>query len=490
MTPDTRAEGFVAGRKRRLRIGLGVIAGLLIAGAAALGLIDLADRRQDQSRLGTWGLPQDLYDHLGRLEELSLPGTVTRLDWLARAKRLKTLTVEAGLLESLEGLPAGLETLTVGPSRLSDLSGLPPALRSLTLGTSRIRTFAGLSDRLESLDVDLGNEPAPLDTLPRSLRSLRLVLPAGIPVPDLRRLEGLQSLSLLLLGGNESSRLWERLPPRLTSLRLEGRFDAGFDGLPPALRSLAIRGTTVPSLADLPPGIASLEVGAFFAGFSGKTFGLEDGTRVVAPEIDVSPRNELQSLTVELPPTLAAGVRLRRLPTHLVSLKVASGWVALSEPLPQGLRELEIQGRVLGVGRDEQVINAASVAMGYPSSSEPLPKLPGTLKRLKTLRLEGAALPAGLRSLDLSEGDVSELSGLPAGLTELNLRETAVRELPGNLQGLTHLDISFTGIDTLDELPPSLKSLGLGIRQVETLEGLPDGVTALHFHGERRKTRR
>ncbi|HVG09102.1 MAG TPA: AAA family ATPase [Thermoanaerobaculia bacterium] len=479
-------------RTRRNRFAL--IAATLALFVAASGLIQYSQKREHLSLLATWGLPADLYDHLGQFEELTLPGTVTRLDWLRSAKRLKKLTVEDGVLESLEGVPATLETLAVGESRLSDLSGLPPSLTSLTLGANRIRTFAGLSNRLSSLDLVLNNDSV-LGTLPRSLESLRLVIPRGLPAPDLRRLESLQSFAFLFHSEVESSSLLNRLPPGLRSLGLDGAYGDSFDDFPKTLRSLSFQGTRTPPLSELPPGIESLELDSFFVNAPGTTLELGDGTKVVAPEIDGSHLRELRSLTVQLPSMLVGGVRLRRLPSSLISLKVVAAWVVLSEQLPRGLKELEIEGRFLGVGRDEDLINRTSMDTGnripdlrLPSGLESLslfwspPTLPGSLKRLKVMDLRGVALPVGLRSLDLSHSQVLKLPEIPDGLTELNLLGTRVRELPGNLQRLTSLDISFTQIDTLDDLPPSLKSLGLGVWQIETLEGLPESVTALHFH--------
>jgi len=503
-TEETEKRKFVKlSRRREVRRGFGAMAGLLTAFVVVWGLIDLANRREHQSLLATWGLPRDLYGHLGQLEELTLPGTVTRLDWLSRAKRLKKLTVEDGVLESLEGVPAGLETLTVGESRLSDLSGLPPSLTSLTLGANRIRTFAGLSERLSSLDLDLANDSVVvLGTLASSLRSLRLVIPAGFSIPDFRRLGSLQSLTLSSNSRPERfssgappvalPRLRrDLLPAGLRSLKLEAGYPS-FDDFPPTLRSLSLQGGEIPPLSKLPPAIESLELDSLFLNADGSSIHV-DGLDVRAPEIDCSHLRALRSLAVQIP--LESGVRLRRLPDRLVSLKVVSAWVVLSEQLPRDLKELEIRGRVLGVGRDEDWINRESVDLGnrvsdlrLPSGLESLtmawlpPRLPESLKRLKAPQLQDVALPAGLRSLDLSGGWQQELPRLPDGLTELNLRATGVPELPGNLQSLTHLDISFTPIETLDDLPPSLKSLGLGTRQIETLQGLPESVTALHFH--------
>jgi Leucine-rich repeat (LRR) protein len=487
-------------RRRETWRKLALVAASVAVFSIVIGIGELTRKREHQSLFATWGLPPDLYDHLGQLEELTLPGTVTRLDWLSRARRLKTLTVEDGALESLEGVPAGLETLTVGASRLSDLSGLPAALTSLTLGANRLRTFAGLSEGLQSLDLDLEDAAVTLGSLPQSLRSLRLVMPRGFRTPDLRRLKHLESLAL---GSNdrperfpstalipaESPPLPELrrnlLPAGLRSLKLEAPLADSFREFPPTLRSLSLQGFKAPPLSKLPPAIESLELDSWFLNAG-------DGFTGPAPRIDVSHLRELRSLAIRTPGTFI--VWRRRLPSDLVSLKVFCGKVALRGPLPRDLKELEIVGGTLSVS-DEDVNSTTTYQENPPSDLLPsklesltmawLPaRLPGSLKSLKAPELNEVVLPTGLQRLDLSEGRVSEIAGIPDGLTELYLRDTAVQRLPGNLQSLTHLDISFTPIGTLEDLPPSLKSLGLGIRQIETLEGLPESVIALHFHGQ------
>ncbi|MEA2563228.1 MAG: hypothetical protein QOH06_4732 [Acidobacteriota bacterium] len=501
-------------RTRRNRYAL--IAATLALFVAASGLVQYSQKREHQVLLATWGLPPDLYGHLGRLEELTLPGTVTRLDWLSRAKRLKTLTVEDGVLENLDGLPAGLETLKVGESRLADLSGLPSSLTSLTLGANRLPTFAGLSDRLTSLDLDLANDAVALGTLPRSLRSLRLMISPGFPDLDLRKLGSLQSLTL----GSKSepvSLLSESLippsgprprrdvfPAGLRSLKLEEHYPISVKTFPLTLRALSLQGGKVPPLSDLPSAIESLELDSWLLNADDSSIQVND-IRVYAPVIDCSPLQALRSLAIKMP-VIDAGVRLRSLPDQLVSLKVVSDWVLLSEQLPRGLKLLEIQARVLGVGRDGDLITRQSLDLGTRSSDLRLPeglesltmawlppRLPESLKRLKAPELQGrvhptglqgVVLPAGLQSLDLDGSPQELLPPLPDGLEELNLRNTEVRKLPRNLRKLSSLDISFTPIDTLDDLPPSLQSLDVGIRQIETLEGLPESVTALHFHGK------
>jgi len=470
-----------------------VVAAAVAAFSIVIGIGELTRKREYQSLLVTWGLPADLYDHLGQLEELTLPGTVTRLDWLSSAKRLKKLTIRDGVLKSLEGLPEGLETLNVGESRLSDLKGIPPSLISLTLGASRIEIVEGLPGTLRSLGLDLSdNATLTLETLPRSLVSLSLVMPVRAEAwePDFRELGKLQSLTLD--GRGKKFALWDRLPIRLRSLSLDQYHLTSFHSVPRNLKSLSFRGSSIPSLSELPPGIEMLDLDYLYwpAGTSG-------------PEIDVPHLRTLRSLTIQLPSrSVGIGVRLRRLPQGLETLKVNSEWVVLSGDLPRSLKELEFPGAVIGAGEDEILISRTRNSLHaanripdlvLPSGLESLAlarlpqKLPVGLKRLKTPNPRGV-LPAGLRNLDLDQDfrneSFSRLPDLPEGLTELNLRGTWVRELPGNLQRLTHLVISSTPIDTIDRLPPRLKSLTLSVRQVETLEGLPESVTALHFQAE------
>ena len=478
------------------------------------GLAEYSQKRDYQSMLEAWGLPRDLYDHLGQLEEMTLPGTVSRLDWLSSATRLKRLRVEYGKLASLEGLPAGLETLTLGASRLSDLEGLPagletltlgysslldlrgmpPSLTSLTLDASSIEKITGLPAGLRYLDLYLGgkDDPVALDKLRRSLDSLHILMPEKFETSDFRGYERLQSLTLHTRFYGEEFAF--HLPAGLRALELDSFGLASFNDFPSSLKSLSITGDweSLPSLLNLPQTLETLEI---------------DSSRWVNPEleIDVSHLRMLRSFSLklsmsELPPEWRSGVWLRRLPEGLESLRVVSCWVVLSEQLPRNLKALEIRGRILGVGRSETLIpsklspseNRVS-DLRFPRGFKSLTlawlplRLPEALKRLKAPGLQSVSLPAGLQSLDLSQDfydyrDFSELPKLPAGLTELNLRGTRVRELPDNLRRLTRLDIADTPIDSLEGLPPSLKSLSLGTRQVETLEGLPDSVTALHFH--------
>lgn len=473
-------------RQRETWKRLAVVVAIVAAYSAFMGVGELTRKREYQVLLASWGLPTDLYNHLGQLEELTLPGTVTRLHWLSDARRLKRLTIEDGVLESLEGLPAGLETLNVGMSRLSDLSGIPSSLKSLTLGTSRIEIVQGLPETLQLLAVDLSNDAVlELETLPRSLTSLDLVMPEREWNPNFRSLGNLRSLTLHARGREFT--FWDRLPDRLRSLSLDQYRLTGFQSVPRNLQSFSFRENRIPSLSELPPALERLDLDYL----SWRPEAIRRG-----PTINVSHLQKLRSLTIQVSHQPGnAGVYLRSLPERLEALKVISEWVFLSAGWPRNLKELELPGGVISPGESTDSLRAANPNSDLilPAGLESLAlswlpqKLPVSLKRLRTNN-PPSVLPAGLQSLDLDQGfrneSFSRLPNLPEGLRELKLRGTWVRGLPGNLQQLAHLDVSQTPIDTLERLPPRLKSLTLNVRQVETLEGLPKSVTTLHFHKE------
>ncbi len=506
---------------RRLIVVAAVVAGI----GVLLGLAEFTRKREYQSLLATWGLPPDLYDHLEQLEELTLPGTVTRLDWLRDAKRLKRLTVEDGMLESLEGLPAGLQTLTVGESRLSNLSGLPTALTMISLGPSRLRILQGLPRGLHSLKLNLGNDSAfTVPSLPRSLRYLQISLPNRAWNANFKELTNLQALTLTSKGRTNLS-LGNSLPAGLRSLELHGLNVASLKELPRNLQNLVIFDPSGFSFGGLPADLERLKSLKYLHHLGISHPYIWDSQAIHLPPMDLSNFPALRSLELRYPEHLAIAtlpalpeslthlkvsapnvVRLRNLP-RLGSIELWCQFVLLDEDLPKGLKSLEFSGAKITL--ESKILDAKSFSwrpyLKAPDVSlpvnlqslilEPHPRLydlvngwrgrlPPSLKKLRISWLPNFPLPAGLRSLDITGSNIPERLSLPDGLTELNLSRTLLRELPSNLQRLTSLDISSTLIGSVASLPPSLKSLSLAVRQVETLKGLPESVTAIHFHRE------
>jgi Leucine-rich repeat (LRR) protein len=446
--------------------------------------------RDCASQLARWDLPADLCGRQGQLDTLRLPPAVDSLTWLSAP--LKTLIASGTGIRSLAGLPSTLNELDVhyarGVGAMRDLVGLR-RLQSLDLRWTALEHFAGLPAGLKTLRIG-GSRVKELPPLPESLVELQL-----------------DDTDIHELGD---------LPVALQSLSLSGSSFESISGFPPELRSLTLRGTGLRALPPLPDSLQSLEI----IGNSDLTIHTVPRylSRLVVADEAVPPlegHHHLRSLyvgtykgslpesisvlaidiTASVPPwppylralALTGGATMPKLPpqVHLESLDLLGSGAELAGPLPAGLRSFAASLRDL---RDLRPILATIEDLdltGSPVSSIELLSQAARLKKLvfcDSRLTEIARLPPSLTWLELcGSRSLRRIAALPTGLRVLNVSGTGLRRLPRLPLILRELDISNTDIRTLAGLPPGLETLTLDARQVRTLDGLPPSVKKLLF---------
>jgi hypothetical protein len=415
--------------------------------------------------LESWGLPPDLYDRLGQLEELALEADVTRLDWLERARKLKVLRVDSKKLSRLEGVPSTVEVLALENVQLPSLEGLPKGLQALRLRDTEIASYKEFPPKLISLEVGPSYKSDEslrrryiegLGDLPDTLEVLSL---KGV---GLRRLEippRLKSLSLLQVDVDE-------LVPSLETLTLqEGHGNPRF---PPGLRSLSLAGFSPPG--GLPSGLESLALDCrYFGEIPALPEGLESLT---LRGCDHPIPARLVSLAVESRDgQIDYGILspfVRKLPASLQFLSVLGGRIDLRQ-IPPGMRTLHMILRDQDIAALPQNLEELRLNKSWPIGFRSLPR------KLRSFSFEGGEeeerwkvqdlgdLPANLASLTLKRVSIKDLRGLPRGLTSLVLEHCSVESFRGEdlPRSIRHLDFSNTQIPTLEGLPEDLQSLDL-----------------------------
>ncbi len=453
--------------------------------------------------LESWGLPPDLLDRLDQIEELTLPGTVTRVDWLRKAHQLRSLSIEEGDLASLEGLPEGLRSLKVG---VSTSRALPKSLISLQISSIAPVSLKNLPKGLLLLDVDTDWQN--INQIPSSIKTLKLrLLNEAGPTKrlDLTRFEHLRSLSL---SGSVKELL---LPKKLRSLTLQGFHAESLVALPRSLqalncepcepdllrawpmngRHLSVRIEEPGDMAAISPSVTSLRVPGYLL------------PKQELPNLGilsiVIERGDPTSKLDSLPPSLR---RLRinareafgfgspstlelRLPQGLTALWVSSNRkLRFADGLPRSLKKL-----VLYAPRFENVQQFPADLTSLTYVGPTLQSLPASLRHLS---FGGSSVsPAAIVSLkDLQQLELSgEFSELPQGLdslADLNIwkAEIGLRNLPSNLTSLTLRPNQWVLAGELHKLPPGLISITLGPGPVNTLTGMPESVVSLHFYSD------
>lgn len=418
--PEKRELVARSRRWRAVRRGMAVgVVAVLVAVGAYVAMAWEADGHRN--RLRAWGLPGNLYDVQGQLEELSIQESISsfkripihRLDWLNGPENFR---MGEALLASLEGLPTSLHSLELNLSKspVTSVGELPTDLQLLRLNlyNSRVTGLDHLPPNLQSLELSLrGSQITSLESLPSALQSLHLEL-SGDQITILDSLpSALQSLNLDLSAHTITS--LGRLPPNLQSLQLTlGSLLVRLEGFPSALQSLWLKldASPVTGLDHLPPGLESLGL-------------VLSNSRIT--RLDHLPSN-LQSLEL----------RLRDCP--ITSL----------ESLPTALRSLHLD-------------------LSFNNQITSLTGLPPDLLSLE---------------LDLSYSQVKSLAGLPSSLTHLELTLSKHFESLDDAPHITKsLDLSKTKIKSLEGLPEGLEELTLRAWQVDSLEGLPTSVKVLRF---------
>lgn len=455
-------------RKHRNRLW---VSSAIVSMSLGLGIYLYSEHRSqvaaERALLTSWELPLDLPDHMHQLEQLTLP-KVTRVDWLKKAHRLRSLEIEFAKLPSLEGLPEGLRALDVKSSQISELPRLPVGLVSLAIDMS-FHDPEKIPYGLSSLEIFCDTHFLNRAHLPDSLKSLTLILrdeDKNLRI-DLSHLKNLKSLSVYTSRGvrltlalsknlrslkiNTDLENWQDLPSGLESLDCYCNPESGL--LPKTLKRLHINSEKETEIKIVGPPLYTLST-----------------QKRVLPQIPFSSlvglslRNADQSSFSQFP-TLNAlqlegsgSIEAKYLPQGLEVLKFVGVGARFPQGLPNGLRHLDLAE------------NQAS-----------LPDLPEGLESLTYLGPLQAPLPASLRSLTIRINDQNMPFLAPLyALNKLQLHGK-VTKIPSHLGSLIELDISHTYISTLQGLPPDLISLTLRTGQVSTLKGLPKSVVSLQF---------
>jgi hypothetical protein len=477
---DQKQEFLRLARHHRNRLWLSVAVVLMAVGLVSYLYSEHQSKvAAERALLSSWKLPPDLLDYLEQIEDLALPGGVTRFDWLKKAHRLRSLTIEDSPLASLEGLPEGLRSLTIRAAG-RQLPRLPPGLASLDINLV-VSNPADLPRSLSSLSATFDVSTLRKTHLPNTLRSLDLklvnVLDEGLAV-DFSYLVNLNSLSIHTLQGYPLHLKGNNFPNNLRSLKLSNVEIDNWRGLPSGLEFLSCSCSPHPD--SLPKALKRLELlfpdKLTITGPPLHSLYIRDTNLPPLPLIGLS-KLYLHLTNVEslrrLPPTLRhlalyaePSIReLRYLPKELAILELVpySPILEFTEGLPSGLKDLRLGG------------NRSS-----------LPTLPEGLLSLSYLAPLTTPLPASLRSLTV-EADDQHLQFLaPLSALKRLVLYGKITKLPANLRSLEVLDISLTDIRTLQALPPSLISLTLNAGQVETLKGLPQTVVSLKFRNATR----
>ncbi|KAI9140112.1 hypothetical protein BKA69DRAFT_1081939 [Paraphysoderma sedebokerense] len=174
------------------------------------------------------------------------------------------------------------------------------------------------------------------------------------------------------------------------------------------------------------------------------------------------------------------------LPSSLHTLKLACGALDNLLTLPESLRVLEIQNFKTKLPKLPQNLHTFSLA--YYSNMEFFPQyfLPHSLRILKLSHTEITRLPElppALEVLDCKRIPISELPKLPTSLRSLCFYECNINYIPPNYfpNGLRHLDLSRNQITNLPDLPPKLEVLDCKLNPITEFPKLPNTLQSLCF---------
>lgn len=445
--------------------------------------------RQFQQRdfgrqFASWGLPSDLPEYLGQLDELTLGGPVNDLKWLSKYD-LKSIDlrgiynippINARIPSTVKtlGIDNGFQTVNL-PETLDRLefvasfpygvpAGIfPPNLRTLSLYTARFPTRGEPNEaplgkfQYGSIKMPLGLEVLRIfdpsgvelvEELPKTLKTILLTGPSGpgesnLKWKDLRPLLGrellrldlplIENLGITVEAGNASDLLALSAFPRLRHLDLYV--------LPGNIQRVRF-----PSDLPLPKNIASVHLFIRATDWATGRIELPSGPTVIqALSLVGGERIRLDNRAFPVPASLryldlgfvdARKATPLRLPAGLEELILGAQPVQ-SVDLPDGLRRLTL----LQYG--------AKAGWSFPD-------------RLEVLRidfpvdLDLGQLPKALKTLELGvsqEGPYLDLRGLPRQLVNLRIPPTAMLSLRG--------------------LPKSVRSLGLVTRAGPINDWLP-----------------
>jgi hypothetical protein len=438
--------------------------------------------QQIELQLRTWGLPGDLERCLGQLETLEIDDTVTSLDWLANASRLRSLNVHARL-SKWAALPPNLEGFTCQDCIGAEYLRFPSRLHGLWLPSTEV-TITQLAKFPRSL-TDLEFMPpagTSLSVLPASLKSLKLddASDTGLSRHFSTRFlaslpAGLEDLDLDLNKVDAKDLSW--VPRKLVSLRLIHEEKSTFSGSPSSLRSLDLwsgLGDTVP-LETLPAGLTSLTFhedawrGLDLSRLSQlSTLDLNDGSVRFMP--DGYPPVSLKALTCS-----AYSLESIHFTDRLEELNLKNGEIDNLKALPSALKSLTLDGVRLKswAGLPPRLhslkiydSDLPQVVLGLPQTLEELVvtedvfdhtiKLTHLPPHLVYFRTDGSAfrgmsgdqilslLPSSLRSLDFSEADFyfKDLEHFPRHLEIIKLRMFHVTDLKGMPASVRDLEFS------------------------------------------------
>jgi hypothetical protein len=182
------------------------------------------------------------------------------------------LSLSAGFEQSLNKLPSSLETLGIfWVKNFSEpLETLPPNLKKLFLYYEGHFTHLNfLPPSLTTLHLRAG-AAAPLSPSPSNQQPVPIAFPPTLHTLHLSTLSHQRpfpissfppSLVQLRINGNYNFEgLSHMLPPTLSSLHLEGKFNGKIEFFPPSLTQLAIGAAFKQHLPELPPSLQTFEL--------------------------------------------------------------------------------------------------------------------------------------------------------------------------------------------------------------------------------------
>jgi len=509
-------------RLMRRRIVAGLFLGVLTI--SAIEALNLIQARVARERLASWGLPGDLYDYQGQLEDLVMLAPINRLDWLdERSSKisLKSLSLADIKIDRLEDLPTTITQLKVVFQGGEDiyLGALPLDLRNLAIDVRDSRITHGLAENsfvnLASLHIagdcwymdDFVNAALRATTTSLSDLTLECVDSGGsLDIDPALLPRSLKRLTLMGLNLESWAKRWKNLPIGLQELSLQsskGNFGSPADWhwaeISRNLMAFSFEGEKPGIVKDLPKGLVSLKLD-YKSPYKLNLRELPPGLEKLiyrgphALEIDALPKHlrslDLNYADVDIPVN-ALEAQVESLSDGITDLGLVFIGPDFPEikSWPEELKTLRVKilfsftprTQVRGLPRVERLeINSLI--------SKDVQALPRSLRSLEVRALIG---PEFLPPLDLPP-DISELvlgcrdkgfdlAKLPKSLRALTIfvpEELEVSKLPRDLKVL---DLTGSKVYSLEGLPENLQKLTVSARNLKSLKGLPPSVRSLHL---------